>query len=207
MRNGTWPLRFGLAAGVVVAMLAGTTAPTMAQHRGGGGSMPQWQTMPHVSHAYRGSGWSDRNRHFGGRDDWRRPDWRYRSSFNHGDFDHWSHGRWFHGRHGDRFGWWWTLGDDWYAYDQPIYPYPDYDPDDTPPPYYYDPNATQATAQPAPPPPPAAAPGQPSLVYDPYTNQYKPEGGAQSYYYCYNPAGYYPNVTDCPSGWVARPPG
>ena len=29
------------------------------------------------------------------------------------------------GRHGGRGGWWWVVGDAWYYYPQPVYPYPD----------------------------------------------------------------------------------
>ena len=46
---------------------------------------------------------------------------------NVGTFDRsrWSNGHWRHERHGGRFGWWWTVGPDWYFFDSPIYPYPD----------------------------------------------------------------------------------
>ncbi len=55
------------------------------------------------------------------------------------------------------------------------------------------------------------------MYYDPYTGQFRPlpgtavpgatVPGATSYYYCYSPLGYYPDVQQCPSGWVAIPPG
>src|SRR5471032_265567 len=45
--------------------------------------------------------------------------------FHDHDFDVWRTGRWFQGRHGGRAGWWWVLGDAWYYYPQPVYPYPD----------------------------------------------------------------------------------
>jgi len=39
----------------------------------------------------------------------------------------WHGGHWFHGWHGGTFGWWWAVpGDDWYAFDAPVYPYPAY---------------------------------------------------------------------------------
>lgn len=41
--------------------------------------------------------------------------------FNHG---YWQGGHWWHGPYGDRLGWWWIVGPDWYWYPQPIYPYP-----------------------------------------------------------------------------------
>jgi hypothetical protein len=41
------------------------------------------------------------------------------------DFDRWHGGHWFHGGHGGRDGWWWIIGDSWYYYPAPVYPYPD----------------------------------------------------------------------------------
>jgi hypothetical protein len=67
----------------------------------------------------------------GPRDDGRRHDdrggWHDRDihRFHDHDFDVWRTGRWFEGRHGGRAGWWWVLGDAWYYYPQPVYPYPD----------------------------------------------------------------------------------
>jgi hypothetical protein len=58
-------------------------------------------------HDWRG-GWHDRDIH----------------RFHEHDIDVWRSGRWFQGRHGGRVGWWWVLGDAWYYYPQPIYPYP-----------------------------------------------------------------------------------
>lgn len=40
----------------------------------------------------------------------------------------WSGGRWVHDWHDGRFGWWWFVGDGWYFYPEPIYPYPTYVP-------------------------------------------------------------------------------
>lgn len=45
--------------------------------------------------------------------------------FNDRDFGRWRSGGWFHGYHDGRFGWWWTVGPDFYFYPAPIYPYPD----------------------------------------------------------------------------------
>jgi hypothetical protein len=45
--------------------------------------------------------------------------------FEQGDWDRWHRGRWMHARHGDRDGWWWVIGDAWYFYPAPVYPYPD----------------------------------------------------------------------------------
>lgn len=44
--------------------------------------------------------------------------------FREHDWDRWRGGRWVHGRHSGRFGWWWVIGDVWYFYPAPVYPYP-----------------------------------------------------------------------------------
>ena len=46
-------------------------------------------------------------------------------AFPRRDFGPWRGGRWFHGNHRRRLGWWWVVGDAWYFYPAPIYPYPD----------------------------------------------------------------------------------
>jgi len=61
-------------------------------------------------------------RHDGGREGWHDRDVH---RFHDHDFDVWRTGRWYQGRHGGRAGWWWVLGDAWYYYPQPVYPYPD----------------------------------------------------------------------------------
>lgn len=45
--------------------------------------------------------------------------------FRDRDFARWQHGRWYRGRHDGRLGWWWIVGDGWYFYPRPIYPFPD----------------------------------------------------------------------------------
>src|SRR5205807_7887443 len=40
----------------------------------------------------------------------------------------WTRGRWINDWHGSRYGWWWVVGDFWYLYPEPIYPYPMYVP-------------------------------------------------------------------------------
>jgi len=45
--------------------------------------------------------------------------------FHERDFGRWSGGHWFHGPHDGRPGWWWVVGDFWYFYPAPVYPYPD----------------------------------------------------------------------------------
>ena len=39
-------------------------------------------------------------------------------------------------------------------------------------------------------------------VYSPPTTVYAEPDPAQYWYYCTAPQGYYPYVTDCPSGWL-----
>lgn len=38
----------------------------------------------------------------------------------------WVGGAWRHEWHNGVFGWWWFVGDDWFFYAEPIYPYPTY---------------------------------------------------------------------------------
>lgn len=47
-------------------------------------------------------------------------------SFTPAERSHWSGGEWRHTWYNGIFGWWWVLDDEWYFYDQPIYPYPAY---------------------------------------------------------------------------------
>jgi hypothetical protein len=102
--------------------------------------------------------------------------------FHERDFGRWRAGRWYHGRHGGRAGWWWIVGDAWYFYPAPVYPYPD----------PYVPPAVIAT--PAPPGPPPPGPSAPQYWYD-----------------CGSVKGFYPYVQSCPEGWMQvvpqAPPG
>ncbi len=41
------------------------------------------------------------------------------------DAGRWQGGHWFQGDHGGRFGWWWSVGPDWYWYAAPAYPFPE----------------------------------------------------------------------------------
>jgi hypothetical protein len=70
---------------------------------------------------------SGQPRHDEGRHDRDRGGWHDRDihRFHDRDFDVWRTGRWYQGRHGGRLGWWWVLGNAWYYYPQPVYPYPD----------------------------------------------------------------------------------
>jgi hypothetical protein len=90
----------------------------------------------------------------------------------------WTGGHWSHGRHHGRDGWWWNAGGAWFFYDQPVYPYPGYASD-----YYYEDDYG---------PDYGAAPGD---EYAP-----GPDSG-YSWYYCNNPAGYYPYVQQCRGPW------
>ena len=96
--------------GLALALVAYTSLPTgIAQAREGGhfGEEPGRFAEHPAEH------WSDHGRDHG--------DWR-----GHGvDLDRWHGGRWFHGEHLGRLGWWWIVGDGWYFYPAPVYPYPD----------------------------------------------------------------------------------
>lgn len=70
------------------------------------------------------------------------------------DFDRWHGGHWFHGPHGGRPGWWWVIGDSWYYYPAPVYPYPD-------------PYALPMVVAPPGPPPVAVAPPPPPVASAP----------------------------------------
>ena len=103
--------------------------------------------------------------------------------FHEHDYDHWRGGHWYHGWHDGRFAWWWLVGGGlWYWYPAAVYPYPD---PYTPPVVIQ----TAPVVQPA----PAAPP--PAVV--------QAQAPAAVWYYCNHPAGYYPYVPQCPSGWTA----
>jgi hypothetical protein len=81
----------------------------------------------------------------------------------------WQGGSWHHEYHNGRLGYWWFAGGSWYFYDQPIYPYPVVVSEDV----YIDPDVEVDAPQ---------DPGPP------------PQG---IWYYCDNPPGYYPYITNC----------
>jgi len=91
------------------------------------------------------------------------------------DREVWTGGHWHHEWHNGRFGWWWFAGGIWYFYDEPVYPYPTV-------------ISTVTYPEPAAAPPPPAVPA-----------------ATPTYYYCDNPAGYYPYVPNCPTPWRAVP--
>lgn len=87
----------------------------------------------------------------------------------------WTRGHWHHGKYRGVYGWWWFTGAYWYWYQQPIFPYPDYVSDDV----YENDTGDESPADAAPP------------VHN--TDGF--------YYYCSDPAGYYPDVTVCNGTW------
>src|SRR5487761_1891716 len=117
--------------------------------------------------------WRDRGEWRGG-EGWREGDgWRDRDIryFDRGDLNIWRGGRWVNDMHDDQWGWWWVAGGMWYFYPQPVYPYPD---------PYTPPVVVQPNVAPAP---------------------VAPQTTTQVWYYCEANKGYYPYVSNCPSGW------
>lgn len=106
-------------------------------------------------------------------------------------------GRWYHGWHDGRIGWWWVAAaGGWYAYNRPI--------------YYTAPPQTVIVEQPvaAPQVMPPAAPIQPApqvVTAAPAPPMAPPGYPKEAWYYCSNPAGYFPNVSNCPQGWIPVP--
>jgi hypothetical protein len=109
--------------------------------------------------------------------------------FQDRDMAHWRGGRWHRGRHDGRLGWWWVVGGVWYLYSAPVYPYPD--PYQPPVVMVEQPSVSAAPVY-APPPTQLAEP-----VAAPTPSQY--------WYYCEEPAGYYPYVSQCPRAWQKVP--
>lgn len=125
----------------------------------------------------RGQGW-DRP-HDRGRG-WDRPDPDWHRPPPH---DVWRGGFWRHEAHGGRWGWWWVVDGLWYLYDRPIYPYP---------------AVVSTVIVPAAP---------PTVVYPPAYNP--PPVVVPTtppvWYYCDYPAGYYPSVRSCATGFRPVP--
>ena len=116
-------------------------------------------------HGWHDGGWHDHGWHSHG---WGGPSVDF-------DIGFWRGGSWYHGWHGSRFGWWWTLGPDYYYYyPRPIYPYPD----------YYEP---------------------PAVVYEQAPPVSSGVPNQQYWYYCDNPKGYYPYVSECQEQWRPVP--
>jgi hypothetical protein len=104
--------------------------------------------------------------------------------FGHEDLVRWRGGRWNRTCFDGRCGWWWFAGGQWYFYDTPVYPYPVVVSEVA----YVEPGAPVVVA-------PVAAP----------LNVAPPP---RIYYYCDNPPGYYPAVSNCNTQFrqVAAPP-
>jgi hypothetical protein len=92
----------------------------------------------------------------------------------------WRGGGWHHEMHNGRLGWWWVAGGAWYFYDRPVYPYPLVVSDVA----FADPVVVAA------PPTVVVVPGAPAAAPPPAAQP-------QMWYYCDNPAGYYPYVASC----------
>jgi hypothetical protein len=106
------------------------------------------------------------------------------------DLVRWRGGRWANTCYAGRCGWWWLAGGFWYFYTAPVYPYPLFVSDA----FYPDPGPVIA-------PPAVMAPPPPAPVAPPVA----PPPTAQVWYYCDNPAGYYPYVQSCPTQFRAVP--
>jgi hypothetical protein len=191
-------LAFGLSTLLLGSSLLAGGA--MAQQNGNNNSPPL--SHPHSGHSSPGSGnGGGGHPNFAGP----RPNWpgfhgNAQFRWNHGlnfhdrnvahfsaqDHTLWTNGHWFHGPHNGHNGWWWYAGGAYFFYNAPIYPYPDYASDD----YYDDVDGGYGPA-----------PG-----YDgPPAYQ-----GGYYWYYCNNPAGYYPYVRSCHGPWEPvqpSPPG
>jgi hypothetical protein len=87
---------------VLFTLLLGGVAQAEPHHFGGE-RFEQW-------------GWHGPAGHWDGRAGW---GWRRE------DLDRWHGGYWLHGDHLGRLAWWWVVGDGWYFYPAPVYPYPD----------------------------------------------------------------------------------
>jgi hypothetical protein len=111
------------------------------------------------------------------------------SHFNTQDRAAWQHGRWQHARHHGRDGWWWNSGGSWFFYDQPTYPYPGYVSN-----YYYSDDLYDGGDD--------GYAGDDDQGYD----SAAPGDGGYYWYYCSNPAGYYPYVKSCRGPWRAVTP-
>lgn len=102
--------------------------------------------------------------------------------FSFGAGPSWRGGRWVHGWHGARHGWWWTVGNSWYLYPRPVYPYPVYG---------------------------AGFAGDDGYTRRSYAPTYEqvPDRNPQRpayWYFCQNPEGYYPYIQDC-DDWQQEP--
>ncbi len=98
-------------------------------------------------------------------------------AFNGRELASWRGGFWRHDYYDGRFGWWYDVGGVFYPYAAPVWPYPL-----TVAPLIY-------ADLPASPPPPPGVPTLPALP--------------RVAYHCASPAGFFPAVAGCDTGWVA----
>lgn len=105
------------------------------------------------------------------------------ANFSVGEFGRWRGGAWANEWHYGRLGWWWNVGDVWYPYADPVFPYPLV----VAPLVAYDTDVVEGydtalrTLPPDIRPLPATPPGQ---------------------YFCPNPSGYFPAVSVCNEPWA-----
>lgn len=119
--------------------------------------------------------------------------------FNEIELGRWRGGQWRNSCFAGRCGWWWFAGGQWFFYERPVYPYPlivsEVAYEEGVAPVYAPPPGTYAVPPPGYAVPPAGYAVPPS----------QPAPAPQVYYYCDNPAGYYPTVPSCPAGFRAVP--
>ncbi len=117
---------------------------------------------------------------------------RHFDRFSFEERERWQGGYWRQDWHNGRYGWWWWNDGFWYYYPQPIYPYPDYVAED----YYREPEEVIVV--------------QPPVEYQATPVQPLPQTQAapqaqQYWYYCDDPAGYYPYINTCNTQWRQVP--
>ena len=139
---------------------------------------PQMTNTPHRQHG-------EDNHEYEHRDGRHRADFHHFTGRNYHHWEEreraiWRSGAWRHEKYMGRYGWWWITGGMLYFYEEPVYPYPLVVPD---------------------------------VVYElPVDDQPPPEYSQQPpedpdyWYYCEDPKGYYPYITECPGGWMTVVP-
>ena len=136
--------------------------------------------------------WAEHEHEFHEHHEWHEFHGRHVRMFDPIEMDLWTGGHWIEGWFGGQYGWWWVTGGRHYYYARPVYPYPP----EVSEVWFPETVVIQQQAPAAAPPPPPPAPGQ---GYAP------PPPQPQMWYYCDNPAGYYPYVQACPTPFRAVP--
>jgi len=112
----------------------------------------------------------------------------------------WRHGVWHNGWYNGHWGWWWVVGNVWYPYAAPIYPYPVV----VAPLIVGNQIAVPEMPPGAGPPPPPAAEGAPPPMA--LSSEIPPlPAPPQVTYQCNNPQGAFPDVGACGDAWAAMP--